>query len=91
VDVTSYSDVNDYLPYRVPEVWLFKNSHLLIYGLQPDRPQADMSFCYTAQTSSRHFPNIDVNQVVSERFQVAGERNISTAIRALRRKLANEN
>jgi len=25
IDVTSYSDVEDYLPYQVPEVWLLKN------------------------------------------------------------------
>lgn len=31
VDVTSYSDVNDYLPYRVPEIWLFKFNQLQIY------------------------------------------------------------
>ncbi|MBV8886413.1 MAG: Uma2 family endonuclease [Chroococcidiopsidaceae cyanobacterium CP_BM_RX_35] len=33
IDVKSYSDVNDYLPYRVPEVWLFRKK-LFIYQLQ---------------------------------------------------------
>jgi hypothetical protein len=28
-DVTSYSDVQDYLPYRVPEVWLFRDKALM--------------------------------------------------------------
>lgn len=31
IDVTSYSDVQDYLPYRVPEIWLFKKQQLFIY------------------------------------------------------------
>ena len=31
IDITSYSDVQDYLPYRVPEVWLFRRRQLLIY------------------------------------------------------------
>jgi Uma2 family endonuclease len=31
IDVTSYSDVQDYLPYRVPEVWLFRNKELVMY------------------------------------------------------------
>jgi len=35
IDVTSYSDVNDYLPYRVPEVWLLRQQQLRIYHLQP--------------------------------------------------------
>lgn len=34
VDITSYTDINDYLPYRVPEVWLLKNNELFIYRLQ---------------------------------------------------------
>ena len=29
IDVTSYTDVNDYTPYRIPEVWLFKRNKLL--------------------------------------------------------------
>lgn len=34
IDIISYSDVNDYLPYRVPEVWLFKKGKLRIYQLR---------------------------------------------------------
>lgn len=33
IDVTSYSNVNDYLPYQVPEVWLFRKNQLAIYQL----------------------------------------------------------
>jgi hypothetical protein len=33
VDVTSYTDVADYLPYQVPEVWLWKKQVLKIYRL----------------------------------------------------------
>ncbi|WP_193196796.1 Uma2 family endonuclease [Nostoc sp. MG11] len=81
IDITSYTDVNDYLPYRVPEVWLWRNQ-LMIYRLQGDR--------YTVETSSRYFPNINVSKVVVECLQIAYERNTSTAIRELRRKLASE-
>lgn len=84
VDVTSYTDVNDYLPYRVPEVWLLKKNQLTIYSLQGDER-------YNVQTSSRYFPNINVKEVIAECFRIAYERNTSTAIRELRRKLANEN
>ena len=84
VDVTSYTDVNDYLPYRVPEVWLLKKNQLVIYGLQSDER-------YQIQTSSRYFPNINVSEIMAECFRIAYERNTSAAIRELRRRLANEN
>lgn len=81
VDVTSYTDVNDYLPYQVPEVWLLRKNQLTIYNLQGDR--------YTVQTSSRYFPNTNVLEVITECFRVAYALNNSAAIRELRRKLAN--
>lgn len=81
IDITSYTDVNDYLPYRVPEVWLLKKNKLTIYSLQGDR--------YTVQTSSHYFPNINVSEVLTECFRVTYERNTSAAIRELRRKLVN--
>lgn len=58
IDVTSYTDVNDYLPYRVPEVWLFKKNKLKIYSLQGDH--------YIIQTICRYFPSIDVKEVIDE-------------------------
>lgn len=82
VDVTSYTDVNDYLPYRVPEVWLLRNQ-LIIYSLQGGR--------YNVNTNSRYFPNNNISEIIQECFQIAKQRNTSTAIRELRRKLASEN
>lgn len=81
IDVTSYTDINDYLPYRVPEVWLYKKNRLIIYGLESDS--------YVPKTSSRYFPNINLSEMISECLQITSERNTSTAIRELRRKLAN--
>ncbi len=83
IDITSYSDVNDYLPYRIPEVWLFRKNQLVIYRLQGDR--------YTVEISSRYFPNINVSEVVTESLKIAYERNTSAAIRELRQKLASDN
>lgn len=81
IDVTSYTDLNDFLPYRVPEVWLYKKNSLLIYGLEDDS--------YLLKTSSRYFPNINLSKVITECLQITSKRNTSTAIRELRRKLAN--
>ena len=81
IDVTSYSDVQDYLPYRVPEVWLFKNQQLLIYQLQG----AD----YRLQTHSRYFPEFDLPSAIARCVQIAYERNTSAAIRDLKQRLGN--
>ncbi len=81
IDVTSYSDVNDYLPYRVPEVWLFRKNQLFIYQLQGTG--------YLSQTQSRYFPDINLLDVVSRCRQVASERNTSMAIRELKQLLGD--
>ena len=82
IDVTSYTDADDYLPHRVPEVWLYKGNQLRIYWLQGDR--------YTVQTSSGYFPNFNVSGLVAKCMQITYERNTGAAIRELRRKLMSE-
>ncbi len=79
VDITSYTDVNDYLPYKVSEVWLFKNDEVTIYCLESDR--------YLIKDRSRYCPALDVLSLINQCFQVASERNTSAAIRQLRQKL----
>ncbi|NEQ28401.1 MAG: Uma2 family endonuclease, partial [Microcoleus sp. SIO2G3] len=79
IDVTSYSDVEDYLPYRIPEIWLFKKQKLLIYQLQ--------GIEYQLQTQSRYFPNIPLQDTIARCLQIAYNRNTSAAIRDLRQQL----
>jgi Uma2 family endonuclease len=79
IDVTSYSEVEDYLPYRVPEVWLFRKQTLLIYQLQ--------GTAYQLQPQSRYFPGIMLDDVIAECVKVAYDRNTSAAIRQLRQHL----
>ncbi|BAY22828.1 hypothetical protein NIES2100_25920 [Calothrix sp. NIES-2100] len=81
IDVTSYSDVQDYLPYRVPEVWLFKKQQLLIYQIQGTD--------YQLQTHSRYFPEFDLQSAIARCVQIAYERNTSAAIRHLKQQLSN--
>lgn len=50
IDATSYSSVDDYLPYKVPEVWLFRKQQLLIHQLQATE--------YGLQERSPYFPEI---------------------------------
>ena len=81
IDVTSYSDVEDYLPYRVPEVWLFKKQKLLIYQLRGRE--------YQLQIESRYFPTIQLQDTIARCIQIAYARNTSAAIRDLRQQLGN--
>ncbi|RCJ25695.1 hypothetical protein A6S26_15255 [Nostoc sp. ATCC 43529] len=73
IDVTSYTDINDYLPYKVPEIWLFKNKQLLVYRLQGEN---------YAISQSIYFPN--VGEIVQQCLQIANEQTTSEAIRWLR-------
>ncbi|MEO0407396.1 MAG: Uma2 family endonuclease [Cyanobacteria bacterium P01_A01_bin.135] len=79
IDITSFSDVRDYLPYEVPEVWLFRNQRLVIYQLQGNG--------YIVESESQYFPGLNVSEIVSRGLAVAYERNTSAAIRELRRGL----
>jgi Uma2 family endonuclease len=79
VDVTSYTDVADYLPYRVPEVWLWKKQVLKIYRLQNGE--------YALQDKSIFLPSIDLPGVLQIVIEDAYARNSSFAIRSLRKRL----
>lgn len=76
IDVTTYTAAEDYAPYRVPEVWLFKKSGLKIYSLQGE--------AYQPQPSSRFFPETDLPALVAQIFQSAPEQGSGAALRLLR-------
>jgi Uma2 family endonuclease len=80
VDVTSYSDVADYLPYKVPEIWLWKKQVLKIYRLQDG--------AYVLQDWSELAPSIALPTVIQTVVQEAYDRNSSFAIRNLQKRLA---
>jgi Uma2 family endonuclease len=82
VDVTSYSDVNDYLPYKVPEIWLWKKKSLKIYHFESGK--------YVWQSQSRFFPTIDIPNIVQTAVKETYDRNSSFAIRNLRQRLADD-
>ncbi|BAZ09392.1 hypothetical protein NIES4071_12000 [Calothrix sp. NIES-4071] len=82
IDVTSYTDVNDYVPYNIPEVWLFKRNQLSIYGLQENK--------YQLQVTSRYFPDVDLETLIAQCLDVASARGTGVAIRELRNSLVNK-
>lgn len=75
IDVTTYTAAEDYLPYRVPEVWLFKKT-LKIYALQEE--------AYQLQSFSRYFPEVDLPTLTSRVLQTTSEQGTGAALRELR-------
>ncbi|MFP4009833.1 MAG: Uma2 family endonuclease [Spirulinaceae cyanobacterium] len=79
VDVTSYTAVEDYLPYQIPEVWLYRDTGLQIYNLATDG--------YQLRDFSRYFPDLELSGLVEQVLQVALTQGTGTAIRDLRCRL----
>jgi Uma2 family endonuclease len=81
IDVTSFTLAADFLPYHVPEVWLFKNDRLTIHQLKDDK--------YEISEHSRYFPDILLVDVIDRCFITAKEQGTGLAIIQLRRSLVN--
>ena len=79
IDVTTYTAAEDYAPYRVPEVWLFKQSGLTIYRLQDNS--------YQQQTASSYFPTVDLPTMIDHVLQVASSQGTGVALREFRQQL----
>ncbi|MGL4882561.1 MAG: Uma2 family endonuclease, partial [Waterburya sp.] len=63
IDVTSYTNINDYAPYRIPEVWIQKKSGLMIYLFDGQSYQ---------QGSSQIFPQQDI-ALLSNNFETSSD------------------
>jgi Uma2 family endonuclease len=79
IDVTSFTSELDFLPFKVPEVWLFKKYKLTIYQLVTDK--------YEISETSRYFPNISIPETIDSCFTTAKEKGTGVAISELRRSL----
>jgi hypothetical protein len=73
--VTTYTGINDYLPYRVPQIWLYKEKQLFIYELYQNS--------YLPETHSYYFPNFNLHKILQQCLETAYNRNTSAAIREL--------
>jgi Uma2 family endonuclease len=57
-DVTSFTSVNDYLPYRVSELWIVRRQRIEIYQFQNER--------YILVQQSQFFGGFDLNAIFTE-------------------------
>ena len=80
IDVTSFTSELDFLPFNVPEVWLFKKYQLKIYQLVAGN--------YEISQASRYFPNIVIQETIDTCFTTAREKGTGVAISELRRSLS---
>lgn len=62
-DVTSFTSVDDYLPYRVGELWILRQQTIAIYQLQNNR--------YVSVLQSRFFTDFDLNAIYLDCIQAA--------------------
>jgi Uma2 family endonuclease len=79
IDVTSYTAPEDFLPYKVPEIWIFKHSGLKIYRL--------IEAAYIQQDASSHFPNANLPDLIDRLLTTAAEKGTGLALQELRSKL----
>ena len=82
VDVTSYTDIADYLPYRIPEVWLIKGEGLIINQYQED------SQVYIEVEESMYFPSINIKQAIAYCFFAAKVQPSSLVMQELKKMLS---
>jgi Uma2 family endonuclease len=80
IDVTSYTSVDDYLPYQVPEIWLFRKNNLKIFQYENGE--------HVLKDESKFFPGLPLAEFVAECSQIAIAANTGRALRELRRKIA---
>jgi len=62
-DVTSFTSVDDYLPYRVGELWIVQQQIINVYQFQDNR--------YIQVQQSRFFSDFDLNAIFAECLQDA--------------------
>jgi Uma2 family endonuclease len=80
IDVTSFTSASDFLPYNVPEVWLFKNNRLAIHQLKDSK--------YEISNYSYYFPGLDLQEMLDRCFTTAKEQGTGLAVSQLRRSLS---
>jgi Uma2 family endonuclease len=79
VDVTNFTQVNDYVPFKIPEVWLVRADELAIFSLASET--------YLEQGHSLFFPGADVRRAYQD---VLGEIvSGASSPRAIRQVLQN--
>ncbi|WP_293047177.1 Uma2 family endonuclease [Moorena sp. SIO1F2] len=73
IDLTSITDINDYIPLAVPEVWIYKADTIHIYRFESSR--------YLEVQTSQIFPNFPVKETIPQYINRAWQFGSSVALR----------
>jgi len=79
VDVTNFTQVSDYAPFKVTEVWLIRANELAVFAMTSE--------FYVEQSRSQFFPNVDLQQTY--RDVLGAIANGASSPRAIRQVLNN--
>ncbi len=80
VDITSRSDIDDYIPIAIPEVWIYQPSQLLIYGFN--------NGAYEEIQLSTLFTDIDIKAILPIYVEMAWHQGSSIALDEFEKFLA---
>lgn len=58
IDLTSITDIHDYIPFAVPEVWIYQRQQLQIYGFEQGQ--------YAERQTSQIFPAIAIQTLIPQ-------------------------
>ncbi|EGJ30455.1 MULTISPECIES: Uma2 family endonuclease [Moorena] len=73
IDLTSITDINDYIPLAVPEVWIYKADTIHIYRFESGR--------YLEVQTSEIFPNFPVKETIPQYINKGWQFGSSVALR----------
>ena len=73
IDVTSFTQIDDYIPLAIPEVWIYKTDELHIYCFEDN--------CYLEVDTSQIFPDFSVKEIIPQYISRAWQVGSSVALR----------
>lgn len=82
VDLSSKTDIADYLPIAIPEVWIYRKNELLVYRLEHQT--------YQDSPNSGIFPNFDVKAKLPQFVERAWSIGSSIALREFEQTLQSK-
>ena len=81
IDLTSITNIDDYVPLAVPEVWIYSNGNLQIYRFEGKR--------YVESAASQIFAAISVQEIIPQYISRAWQFGSSVALREFEQSLRN--
>lgn len=79
VDLTSTTDIETYIPLKIPELWIYRPGKLMIYLFEEDS--------YRKSAKSLLFSDVDVKTILPKYIELAWNQGSSVALRQFERDI----